>query len=241
VVRERAVAASLGPASLKPDKSPGTRAKQVAMLRAELIKAQEADRKRAAKPDDPPERDIGREVWSRVLKRELPLMITAHRAQDILGALRLAKEFGIELWLDGASEAYLVADELRQAKVPVIARPSMMRAVGEQVNATVELPQLLRAAGVPVTMGSGYENYVPKVRVILFEAAQAAAQQFGPDAALAMITRDAAQLLGLGERIGTLEVGKDADLALYDGDPFEYTTHCVATVIDGELLFEGRR
>ncbi len=239
---DAAVAATLGPGSLKGEKSPGTRGKQMAMLRADLLKAQEYVAKLAkAKPEEPVSRDLKLDVWAKVLKGETPLMITAQRAQDIDTALRLAQEFKLELWLDGASESYLLADALKRAGVPVIARASMMRAVGEQANATVELPALLRSQGVFITMGSGYEGYVPKTRVILFEAALAAANGLGFDDALAMITRDAAQLLGIADRVGTLQPGKDADIALFDGDPFEYTSHCVGTLIDGKLEFEGHR
>ncbi len=239
---DAAVAATLGPGSLKGEKSPGTRGKQMAMLRADLLKAQEYVAKLAkAKPEEPVSRDLKLDVWAKVLKGETPLMITAQRAQDIDTALRLAQEFKLKLWLDGAAESYLLADALKQASVPVIARASMMRAVGEQANATVELPALLRSKGVFITMGSGYEGYVPKTRVILFEAALAAANGLGFDDALAMITRDAAQLLGIADRVGTLQPGKDADIALFDGDPFEYTSHCVGTLIDGKLEFEGQR
>ena len=97
------------------------------------------------------------------------------------------------------------------------------------------------AAGVPVALQSGYEGYVPKTRVVLYEAAIAAANGLGFDGALRAITLDAATILGLEKRLGSLDVGKDGDLALYDGDPFEYTTHCVATVIEGAVVFEGSR
>ena len=88
---------------------------------------------------------------------------------------------------------------------------------------------------------SAYESYVPKTRVVLFEAAVAAANGLGHEDALRTITIDAARIVGVAGRVGSLEVGKDGDLALYDGDPFEYTTHCVATVIEGEVVFEGAR
>jgi imidazolonepropionase-like amidohydrolase len=239
---DAAIVAQLGPGSTKSDKAPGTRAKQLALLRAELIKAKEYQEK-ATKPEakEPPARDLRQETWGRVLSRETPLIITAHRAQDIASALRLADEFGLRFWIDGASEAYLLIDELRQHQAPVIARPSMMRAVGDQENATFELPRLLREAGINTTMGTGFEGYVPKVRVLLFEAALSAAHGLPTSEALKMVTLDTARLLGLEARLGSIEVGKDADLALYDGDPFEYTTHCLATIIDGVVEFEGKR
>ena len=89
----------------------------------------------------------------------------------------------------------------------------------------------LQQAGIPIALQSGYEDYVPKTRVVLFEAAIAAAQRAGVRRrALRAITIDAARILGVDERVGSLEVGKDGDLALYDGDPFEYTTHCIGVV-----------
>jgi imidazolonepropionase-like amidohydrolase len=176
------------------------------------------------------------ETLARVLKRELPLLITADRAQDIDSALRLAEEFHINVVLDSAAEAYLLIDQIKKANVPVIIHPSMQRAVRERENQSFETAAKLRAAGVLVAMQSGYESYVPKTRVVLFEAAITAANGMTFDQALATITRDAATVLGIGERVGTLEAGKDGDLALFDGDPFEYTTHCTATIIEGELV-----
>jgi imidazolonepropionase-like amidohydrolase len=82
---------------------------------------------------------------------------------------------------------------------------------------------------------------VPKTRVVLFEAAIAAANGLGRARALHSITLGAAQMIGLADRIGSIEVGKDGDLALYDGDPFEYTTHCVGTVIDGQRVSSRKR
>jgi imidazolonepropionase-like amidohydrolase len=94
----------------------------------------------------------------------------------------------------------------------------------------------LKAAGIPFAFESGYESYVPKTRVVLFEAGVAAAHGLGFEPALAALTIDAARLLGIAERVGSLEPGKDADVALYDGDPFEYTSHCTGVIIDGRLV-----
>jgi imidazolonepropionase-like amidohydrolase len=90
-------------------------------------------------------------------------------------------------------------------------------------------------------MQSGFEGYVPKTRVVLFEAALAAANGLTPEQALAAITIEPAKLLGLQGRLGSLEAGKDGDVALYDGDPLEYSTHCTAVVIGGKLVSEVRR
>ncbi len=267
IVETAAIAATLGPGARRSGGSPGTRGKMMAMLRAELIKAQEyldervqfddveaedereahadaeesGDEEQAPKEQRMPPRNLRLEALGRVLSRELPLLITAHKAQDIASALRLAEEFNIRIILDGAAESYLLVDEILAAQVPVILHPSMQRMYGELENASFETATKLREAGVPIAMQSGYEGYVPKTRVVLLEAAIYAANGLGMQNALAAITRDAAVMLGIDDRVGTLQVGKDADIALYDGDPFEYTTKCLGTIIDGKLVSDTPR
>jgi imidazolonepropionase-like amidohydrolase len=236
------VAATLGSAALgQQGRSPGTRSKAVAMLRAELVKAREYAAKRNGPEDRRPARDLRLETLARVLDKELPLLVTAHRSVDILAALRIAQEFDLRLVLDGAAEAYLLADQIKAAGVPVIVHPTMARAGGDTENLTMENAALLKRAGIPVALQSGYETYVPRTRVVLFEAAMAAERGLGFDGALAAITIDAARVLGIGERVGSIEAGKDGDLALFDGDPFEYTTKVVGVVIDGRVVSETPR
>ena len=103
----------------------------------------------------------------------------------------------------------------------------------------VRAKRKIQAAGIPFALQSGYEGYVPKIRVVLWEAAMAAANGLGFDAALSSITLGAAKIIGVADRVGSLEVGKDGDVALFDGDPFEFTTHCVGTIINGALVAEG--
>ena len=240
IVPEAMVAATLGPGARgRNGKSPGTRAKAAAMLRGELIKAQDYLRKReSAGEDERPERDLRLEVLARVLKGELPLLVTVNRIQDILTAIRIGREFHLKLVLDSAAEIYLELDRVKAAGYPVILHPTMHRAGGEYENLSFETAAKLRDAGIPFALQSGYESYVPKTRVVLFEAAVAAANGLGFEDALAAITIDAARILGVTDRIGSLEPGKDADLALFDGDPFEYTTHCTGVVIDGRVVSE---
>lgn len=236
---------TLGQGGLSGDhaKAPGTRPKELAMLRAELVKAQEYDRKltSATQPATAPSRDLRLDVLVRVLKKDLPLLITAHRAQDILLALKLAQEFDVKIILDGASESYLLIDQIKAAGVPVIVHPTMKRSDGEAENLSFETAAKLRAAGIPVALQSGFEGYVPKTRVVLFEAAIAAANGLSMHDALATITIDAARILGIERRVGSIEPGKDADLALFDGDPFEYTTHCIGVIIDGQVVSQEKR
>jgi len=235
------VAATLGDGARARDgKAPGTRAKQIAMLRSELVGAQEYARKlKDAEKGKEPGRDLRKEALAQVLRRELPLLVTAHRAQDILSLLRLAKEFDLDIVLDGGAEAYLVLDALKAAKVPVILHPTMARSFGDQENQSLETAAKLQAAGIPFSFQSGFEGYVPKTRVVLWEGAMAAANGLGFEDTLRALTLTPARLLGLGDRVGSLEKGKDGDVALYDGDPFEFTTHCVGTVINGVVVSEG--
>jgi hypothetical protein len=302
------IAVTIGDASLAGQgRSPGTRAKQAAMLRAELIKAQEAVRRAdagrnnrtgqtqttttTANPtstrnnndispnvsnpnsmiENPPPgnsqttnatnaaqtsqttqttqtaqstnivTDLRGDMMQRVVRREIPLLVTANRAQDIMTALRVAKEFNIRIVLDSVSEAHLVMDEIKSSGFPVVVHATMARAGGETENLSMETAAKLKRAGIPFALQSGYEGYVPKTRIVLFEAAVAAAYGLSQRDALASVTIDAARILGLDSRIGSLAVGKDADLAMYDGDPFEYTTHCVGTIINGKMVSETVR
>ena len=222
------VAVTLGNGARASSGSPGTRSKMIAMLRSELLKAQNYDPEKGT--------DLRMEAFKAVLDGEMRMLITVERSHDILTTLRLAEEFDIDIVLDSASEAYLVTDQIKAAGVPVITHPTMARHGGERANATFEAAAHLRDAGIPFALQSGFEAYVPKTRVILFEAGVAAANGLSFEEALASITIDAARLLGIDDRVGSLEVGKDADIALYDGDPFEYTTHAIGVLIDGNVV-----
>ena len=230
------IAANLGPAALaEKEKSPGTRAKQMAMLRSALIRADEYRQKlAAAKEGERPSRDLELEALASVLDRKTPLLVTVNRSQDIVSALRLAAEFAIRIVLDGAAESYLLVDEIRRAGVPVILHPTMARSFDERENLSFETAARLKAAGIPFALQSGYEGYVPKTRVVLFEAGLAAANGLAFNDALAAITIEAARILGVDGRVGSLAEGKDGDVALFDGDPFEYTTHVTGVVIEGD-------
>lgn len=191
-----------------------------------------------AQPSDK-SRDLHLEALARVLRGEMPLLITANRAQDIISALRLAREFNISVVLDGAAESYLVIDEIKKAHVPVIVHPTMQRAAGETENLSMETAAVLRHAGIPIALQSGFEAYVPKTRVVLWEAGVAVANGLSFEEALATVTIDAARVLKIVDRVGSLEVGKDGDLALFDGDPFEYTTHVTGVIINGRVVSEA--
>ncbi len=259
MVDGRAIAATLAEASSKSGKnSPGTRGKQMAMLRSLFIEAQEFQSKLTAKAnpkpaeageevkenvkkekgkeDEPIARNLRLESLVDVLAGKKALLITADRAQDIASAIRLAEEFKIKIWLDSAAESHLMIPQIKAAGISVLLHPSMARASGEKENQSFQSASKLHAAGIPFAIQGGFEAYVPKVRVVLFEAAIAAAHGLKYDAAIESITIAPARILGIQDRVGSLEVGKDADLALYDGDPLEYTTHCTGVVINGKVV-----
>jgi imidazolonepropionase-like amidohydrolase len=210
-------------------RSPGTRAKQASMLREMLLKASNYK-------GEP--RDLKLEMMQKVIKREIPLLVNANKSQDIITAIRIAKEFNIRIVLDGASEAHLVIPQIKEAGISVIVHPTMQRAGGETENLTLENAAKLKNAGILIAIQSGFEGYVPKTRIVLFEAAIAAANGLSFRDALASITIDAAKILGIDKQVGSLEAGKDGDIALYDGDPFEYTSHCIGTIINGKIVSE---
>ena len=234
------VASTLGPDGFGGGgKAPGSRAKSLAMLRENLLKAQSHLKKRKkAKEDETPDPDLRMDALADVLDKKVPLLITARRHHDIAAALRLQKEFGFRLVLDGASEAYLLLEEIKEAKVPVLIHPTMARPYGENENMTFTLAAKLHAAGIPFAFQSGHEGYVPKTRVVHFEAALAVAYGLPWEQALAGCTSAAAELLGITDRVGSLRAGLDADLALFDGDPLETVTHCTGVIIDGVVVSE---
>ena len=159
------VAATLGEGAVvrgSGRKSPGNRSKAIAMLRAELIKAVDYVAKHEAAENDEekeaPARDLRLEALAAVIRKEIPLLVTVNRHNDILTALRVAEEFDIRIVLDGAAEAYLVLDEIRAAGVPVIVHPLMARAYGDRENMSFTTPVKLKEAGIPFAFQSGYES-----------------------------------------------------------------------------------
>ena len=188
-------------------------------------------RRRQAAPKPPP-RDLAKEALGQALDGELSLLITANTVPEIAAALRLQSEFGFDLVLDGAAESYLLLDEIREAGVPVVLHPTMSRVR----NGSYETAAKLADAGIPFALQTGFEGYVPKTRVLLWEAAIAAANGLGMERALEAITLSPARILGIDDRVGSIEVGKDADLALFDGDPFEYTSHICGVIIEAEVM-----
>ena len=234
LVHESMLTFSLGGVISGAFSKPGTRAKAMAMIRQELHKAKEYAHKRAAGTLS--STDLGMEALADLLDGQTQALVSVHKAQDILTALRLQKEFNFPMVLDGVAEIYLVLDQVKESGVPVVIHPTMLRATGEAVNVSMETAALLAREGIPFAFQSGHENYVPKTRVILFEAGVAVNNGLSSRLAVQHLSLYAAQLLGIDQRVGSLEVGKDADLVLFNGDPFEYTTTVDLVMIDGQLM-----
>lgn len=228
------LAMTIGTAVQSNFQSPGTKAKQIAMIRAELLKTQAYMQKQNDKDSSKhPATDLKYEALSKLLKGEVKALITVNSSNDIMNAIRLAKEFNFKLVINGAAEAYKLIDEIKSVKAEVILHATMARNGGDMVNMTRESAAILTTAGIPVSIETGFEGYVPKTHVLIYEAALAVAYGLPYDEGLKCITLNPAKLLGIDKRVGSIEKGKDADLVLFDGDPYEYLTNVCKVMIDG--------
>lgn len=218
-----------------------TRMQIAATLRRELTKAQEYDRKLKLAGDDEtkrPDRDMAMEALLPVIRRELPLKVHAHRADDILTALRIAKEFNIRLTLDHCTEGHLIADLLREnielTGAGVILGPLFSdRSKIELRNLSYEAPRILWENGIEFALMTDHpvipEKYLPVTAGI-------AAREGLPEyEALKAITVNAARITGIFDRVGSISVGKDADIAVFNGNPLETLTRCVMTIVNGRI------
>ncbi len=221
------------PKGAYPGKAPMTRMATAALVRSAFAKAKSYPGK-----DKPADAKL--EVLSQAMSRKLPVYFAAHRADDLLTALRLAREFDLDARLNLATESYLILEELRKVKTPIVIHPTMQRAGSsmETLNTQLTTAAVLTKAGLPLALGTSYEGYVPKTRVLRHEAAMAAVNGLGYEAALRSITLDAAKLLGIDSSRGSIEPGKAADLVLYDGDCFEHATHVTYTLIEGRIVYD---
>ena len=215
---------------------PSTRMATAALIRESLYKAKAwlGEDKDKRKPD------LSMQALGKVLSGDLEAVFTAHTEHDIATAIRIAKEFNIKPIINYATEGYLIRDTLKAAEATVITAPTMQRSYrGEKENSSLEATRLYQAAQVPFVFSSGYEGYVPKTRVLIWEMAIAVANGLNKEAAINAATIVPATLWGLSDTIGSIEVGKDADLVLYQGDPFEYTSKVTGVYINGERVSDG--
>ena len=230
------------PKSSYTNRQPTTRMGTAALVRTALAQARNHARKAAAakSEDKRPPYNPKLEALGLALDGKLPVIFAAHRADDLCTALRLAKEFKLSPRLDLATEGYLIADRLAEAKVPVVVHPTMQRpgATMETYHSHLGNAAVLADHKIPLAIGTGFEAYVPKTRVVRHEAAIAMVNGLGYDRALQAITLDAARILGIDGQRGSIAKGKVADLVLFDGDPFEHATHVTHTLIDGRVVYD---
>jgi imidazolonepropionase-like amidohydrolase len=223
-----------------PGKAPTTRMASAAIVRSAFTSARNALAKKPGKDDKPAPVNPKAEALAPVLAGKVPVLLAAHRADDLATGLRLAHEFGLKARLELATEGYLMADDIRKAGVAVVVHPTMQRAAAnmETYHAQTCNASVLVDHKVPVAIGTGYEGYVPKTRVLRHEAGMAMVNGLGRERALAAITLEAAKILGIEDRYGSIEPGKVADLVLYDGDCFEHATHVTQTVLEGRVVYD---
>lgn len=221
------------------EKSPYTRMAIAGILRQNLVKAQEYKCKLeecAQDPEKRPERDLEMEALIKVLNKEIPLKVHAHRADDILTAIRIAKEFDINITLDHCTEGYMIADILAEEGYPVILGPLISeRSKIELRNQSITAPAILSKAGIKVAIMT--DHPVIPVQYLPVSAAIAVREGMDEVEAIKSITINAAQITGIADRVGSLEVGKDADIAIFDGNPLEFRTKSRMVFINGRLVF----
>lgn len=221
-------------------KMPSTRMASAALLREALVVAGNyMDKIERAGGDSEklPPRDLKLEALIPVLKKEIPIRMHAHRADDIATALRIAREFDIDLTLEHASEAHLIADKVAATGFPATVGPSLGNpGKVETQNKTLETVKVLSEAGMTVALTTDH----PVLSIYeLLHAAAAVVRETGMDDydVLRCITINAAKILGVEDRVGSIEKGKDADLVIVDGHPFDYLSQVLYTIIDGQVVY----
>jgi imidazolonepropionase-like amidohydrolase len=224
----------------QPGQKPTTRMGTASLVRNAFVQAAGYQRKsKAAKEEARPERNLANESLAAALDKKVGVVFAAQRRDDINTALRLTKEFNLKSTVALASEGFLAADELAAAKLPMFLHPTMQTPADlETWHTFLGNAAVLADRKILFGIASGMESYVPKTRVARYEAAVAANYGLGWQRALRAITLDAATTLDLADQFGSLEVGKAGDLVLYDGDPFEYTTHVQRVIIGGASAYD---
>jgi len=247
ITKDRAVMVfGLGVSAKRTNQMPSTRMGVAALLRETLIKGLEYKEKlekyEKDKKGTAPQRDLSMEALLPVLKGEMPVLLHAEREDDLLTSFRIADEFKLKLILDGATDAYKVVTEIKKREIPVIIE-DLLRGAGniEDKGFNPQNPAVLARAGVLVGFrqaeGDWYAPGVGWTGGDLLEIAAFAVKNDMPEeAALRAVTIDAARIIGLEKRIGSLEPGKDADLLILRGHPFQTGSIAEAVFIDGKLV-----
>ena len=222
-------------------KCDSTRMTTAAILREALMKAQLYLRKKEAAGDDLsklPPFDMKLEALIPVLRREIPLKAHAHRADDIFTAIRIAKEFGVRLTLEHVTEGHLIADELAKTGLCMAVGPSLGHATKVEVrNKSWQTPGILSRAGCHVSIITDC-TVIPQQYLPLC-AGMAVCAGMDPFEALRAITINPAEHIGVADRVGSIEEGKDADIVLTGGNPFEVSTCVHRVLISGKTVYSA--
>ncbi len=238
------VAFGENPKSVHHEKNhiPSTRMSTAAVLREQLYKAKEymeawEDYAKDGEENDKPEYDIRLEAILPVLKKELIMKVHAHRADDILTALRIAKEFDLDITIDHCTEGHLITEILKENKAKVILGPLLTdRSKIELRNQNIKAPGILANAGIPVAIMTDHPC-VP-IQYLLLSAEVAVKEGMSEMDAFRAITINAAKAGGISEQVGSLEKGKDADIVIFGGHPFDYRAKVEMTIIEGKIVYQ---
>jgi imidazolonepropionase-like amidohydrolase len=223
------------------NETPSTRLGTAAVIRGAFVAAQNYQAKLAASASSSSERpvverDLKLEALSRVLRREIPWRQHCHRADDIATAMRMAREFGYDLVIDHGTEAHLLADQIAAASIPVIIGPLFTsRSKVELRNRSLANPGRLAAAGVTIAITT--DHPVVPIHFLIHQATLAVKEGLDPVTALRAVTIHPARIMGCGARIGSLLVGKDADLVIWSGDPLDVMSRAERAFIDGREIY----
>ncbi len=220
------------------NETPSTRLGTAALIRSAFVAAQNYQAKLAAATDgsDPADRDLKLEALGRVLRREIPWRQHCHRADDIATAMRMAREFGYDLVIDHGTEAYLLADQIAAASIPVIIGPLFTsRSKVELRSRSLANPGRLAAAGVTIAITT--DHPVVPIHFLIHQATLAVKEGLDPVTALRAVTIHPARIIGCAGRIGSLEVGKDADVVLWSGDPLDVMSRAERAYQDGREIY----
>ena len=219
-------------------KTPSTRMGVAGVLREWLQKAKNYMEKKElfkGQPEKLPDVDMRLEALELVLKGEIPLRAHAHRADDIATAVRIAEEFGIDISWEHATEGHRIADWIAKKGVPAVWGPSLMaRPKWEMRELSFDTPKILYEAGVKFAIQT--DAVGSSIAFLPICAGMAVKHGLPYDEALKAITITPAEILGVDDRVGSIEKGKDADLRILDGDPLELRTRVEMVIIDGEIV-----
>ncbi len=214
------------------DRAPVTRMAIAAQLREMLFKAREYHENK-----EKPAYDMKMESLIPALEKQVPLKIHVHRADDILTALRIVKEFNLNVTLDHCSEGHLIKEYIKESGASAIVGPTLgFRTKFETKNKTFETPGILNKAGILTAITT--DHPVVPLRELRVCAAYAARYGMGQEEALKAITIYPAQIVGLDDKIGSIEVGKDADIVLWSGNPLEVFSEAKMVLIDGLVMHD---